>query len=100
MAAMGAASFEKTAGWLGRWRRAAEFAICETELTLATMTTFSPSTDVMAYRSLACQALFDGWHGRRDALCRRRRRRHGRHQRVGTTTINFTSSFGQPCLRV
>lgn len=31
----GAASFEKTAGWLGRWRRAAGFAICETEFTLA-----------------------------------------------------------------
>ena len=49
----GSASFEKTAGWLGRWRRAAGFAICETEFTLAIMTTFSPSTDVMAYRS-AC----------------------------------------------
>ena len=49
----GAASFEKTAGWLGRWRRAAGFVICETELTLATMTTFSPSADVMAQRS-AC----------------------------------------------
>ena len=34
---MGVASFEKTAGWLGRWRRAAEFAICETEFTLAIM---------------------------------------------------------------
>ena len=47
----GSASFEKTAGWLGRWRRAAESAICETEFTLPIMTTFSPSTDVMAYRS-------------------------------------------------
>lgn len=36
---------------LGCWRRAAGFVICETEFTLATMTTFSPSTDVMAYRS-------------------------------------------------
>lgn len=90
---MRAASFEKTAGWLGRWRRAAGFAICETEFTLAIMTTFSPSTDVMAYRSLRVEALFGGWHGRRDALCRRRRRRHGLHQRVGTTIIDFTSLF-------
>ena len=36
-------------------------------------------------------ALVGGWHGRRDALCRRRRRRHGLHQRVGTTIIGFTS---------
>lgn len=36
---------------LGRRRRAARFVICETELTLATMTTFAPSADVMAQRS-------------------------------------------------
>ena len=38
-----------TAG-LGCRRRAAGFVICETELTLAIMTTFSPSVDVMAQR--------------------------------------------------
>ena len=42
---------------------------------------------------LRVEALFGGWHGRRDALCRRRRRRHGLHQRVGTTIIDFTSLF-------
>lgn len=36
----------------------------------------------------------DGWRGRRDTVCCRRRRRHGRHQRVGTATINFTPSRG------
>ena len=45
---------------------------------------------------LRVEALFGGWHGHRDALCRRRRRRHGLHQRVGAITINFTPSFGQP----
>ena len=35
----------------GRRRRAAGFVICETELTLATMTTFSSSADVIAQRS-------------------------------------------------
>lgn len=49
---------------------------------------------------LRVEALFGGWHGRRDALCRRRRRKHGLHQRVGTTIIDFTLSFGQPCLSV
>ena len=40
------------AAWVaGAWRRAAGFVICETELTLATMTTFSPSVDVIAQRS-------------------------------------------------
>ena len=39
------------AAGLGRRRRAAGFVICETELTLAIMTTFSPSVDVMAQRS-------------------------------------------------
>lgn len=48
---MGLHRLKRLRAGLGRRRRAAGFVICETELTLAIMTTFSPSADVMAQRS-------------------------------------------------